>query len=209
MQWQNLVEVWISCLKTYVFWVPLWCLCMIWYAWTLGCKNDNKYGYVLLYLSRSKLPRQKKKKNLLTDHNIFEKRMLTNFFFTWPYQQYNRLLFESKSRHAEYRTSQNVGMQMAFDIILQKSTLNIWWAFTWVHCTSGSLETRSGRVIFTTCGCGIQDFNAPEKQDSPKLGTGWRISIEEESGMWDFHKRGAGMWDQDPLPDPVEELVWT
>ena len=28
---------------------------------------------------------KKKKKNLTPDHKIFEKRMLTNFFFTWPY----------------------------------------------------------------------------------------------------------------------------
>ena len=37
------------------------------------------------YILASKLPSQKNKnKNLTPDHKISEKRMLTNFFFTWP-----------------------------------------------------------------------------------------------------------------------------
>ena len=56
---------------------------------------------------------------------------------------------------------------------------------------------------FTRKGCGIRDLTAPGRWDSPKLGTGCRITIKKESGMQDFHENGVGMQDQDPLPAPV------
>ena len=47
-------------------------------------------------------------------------------------------------------------------------------------------------------------MTAPGKRDSPKLGTGCGIAIKKESGMRDFHKKGAGMRDQDP---PFQTLL--
>ena len=52
--------------------------------------------------------------------------------------------------------------------------------------------------------CRIWDLTAHRKWDSSKLGMGCGIAIKKESGMRDFHKKGAGMRDQDPpFPDPA------
>ena len=47
--------------------------------------------------------------------------------------------------------------------------------------------------------CGIQGLTAPGKRDSPKLSTGCRIAILQESGMQDFRKKGAEMRDPDSV----------
>ena len=65
----------------------------------------------------------------------------------------------------------------------------------WVRVWKGIHEIRD----FTKKRYRIQDLTAPGKKDLSKLGMGCGVVITKERGMWDFHRKGMGLWVRTPF----------